>query len=56
MYVGNVLRKKWKNIRDQYVKKKRELKSKSGQAQDNVKKGAFFNHLAFLDDHIESAR
>ncbi|KAL1479958.1 hypothetical protein MTO96_051441 [Rhipicephalus appendiculatus] len=45
---------RWRNLRDTFAKKIRELKKKSGAgAGDIVPKWKYFDHLLFLKDIIE---
>ncbi|KAJ8041360.1 hypothetical protein HOLleu_12159 [Holothuria leucospilota] len=47
-------KKKWRNQRDTYMKKRREVKSnKSGQVAERAKKWHFFEVSSFLDTFIE---
>lgn len=47
-------KKKWRNVRDLYVKKKREIKAtKSGQAAQKAKKWKFLEIMSFMDRYSE---
>lgn len=46
--LGKLLIKKWKNIKDQYIKSLKKLKGKSGSAAKTFKKYIFSEQLSFL--------
>ena len=48
-------KKKWRTQRDTYVRKKRDLRHKSGQAAIRIKKWRFMEVLSFLDPYLEDA-
>ena len=45
---------KWRYYRDEYIRKKRALKPKSGQAAVKIKKWAYMDILGFLDKYTEA--
>lgn len=51
---GDGWKKKWRNLRDTYMKKKKDNATKSGQAASRKKPWLFFDILTFLDEFIES--
>lgn len=56
MFIGQVIKDKWRNKRDDYRKKRNKMRSgkKSGSgAKSATIKGAFFDQLSFLDPFIE---
>ena len=54
---GSYWKKKWRNLRDMYVKKRREIRStKSGQAAERAKKWQFLEIMSFLDRYVEESR
>ena len=49
---GEVAKKRFKTLRDSYVRRRRESKTKSGQAAKKAKKWKFDGLLEFLEPHI----
>ena len=57
-FLVDELKKKWKNKRDAYMKKLKEISisKKSGSGATSVPKMEFFQELSFLKKHIEDRR
>ena len=55
MFLGEMWKVKWRYYRDEYVRKKRALKTKSGQAAVRIKKWIYMDILGFLDTYTEEA-
>ena len=54
---GSYCKKKWRNLRDIYVKKRRESRSsKSGQAAERANKWQFLEIMSFFDRYVEESR
>ncbi|XP_038059147.1 transcription factor Adf-1-like [Patiria miniata] len=52
---GQAWRKKWRNQRDQFVRGKREMKTKSGQAAKTAVKWKYMDVLSFLVPYVMEA-
>lgn len=50
---AETLKRRWRNLRDLYIKKKKLMKTTSGQAASRVDTWLFFKELTFLDDFID---
>jgi hypothetical protein len=49
----NFLKKRWKNLRDTYVKVKRGDKGRSGDGASKKKEWKYKNILSFLEPYVE---
>jgi len=47
---------KWKNIRDSYVKKKKLLKIRSGEAAARVKTWKYLQLMSFIDAYVRERK
>ena len=50
------LKAKWRNLKDTYVKEKREAKGRSGQGASKKKKWKHFDSLSFLSSSTARRR
>lgn len=49
----NTAKKKWRNLRDKFVKKRRR---QGTSTTDDDSQREFYNSLMFLDEHVNSRR
>ena len=54
---GDFWKKRWRTLRDTYVRKRREVKTKkSGSGTSDTKKWKFMDVMQFLDEFTEEQR
>ena len=57
LFARDEWRKYWRNLRDSYVRKRRETRERpSGAAADRAKKWKFFELMSFLDKFMKENR
>ncbi|KAG8296646.1 hypothetical protein J6590_052733 [Homalodisca vitripennis] len=53
---GAVIKKRWKSLRDAYRKALLKKKTKSGQANKNIKPWKYEEQMSFLNEHLADKR
>ena len=56
LLIVNFIKKRWKNLRDTYLKKRKEENGRSGDAARKTKDWKYKNIIAFLEPYIDTPR